>query len=98
MKFSIEDFFSKCKQIRWKLRTWSHLLKKSLMANFIFCAMPKRLVRGKKYDHYILTACLFILLFIKCGHQDAKKKKCCHKVKFDENFLEGWKPCPRPQN
>ena len=33
MKFSIEDFFSKRDQIRWKLRIWSHLLKKSLMEN-----------------------------------------------------------------
>ena len=39
MKFSIEDFFSKCDQIRRKLRIWSHLLKKSLMENFIFCAV-----------------------------------------------------------
>ena len=36
MKFSIKDFFSKCDQIRRKLRIWSHLLKKSLMQNFIF--------------------------------------------------------------
>ena len=28
-KFSIKDFFSKCDQIRRKLRIWSHLLKKS---------------------------------------------------------------------
>ena len=39
MKFSIKDIFSKCDQIRWKLRIWSHLLKKSLMENFIFCAV-----------------------------------------------------------
>ena len=39
MKFSIKDFFSKCDQIRRKLRIWSHILKKSLMANFIFCAV-----------------------------------------------------------
>ena len=32
MKFSIEDFFSKFDQV------WSHLLKKSLMENFTFCA------------------------------------------------------------
>ena len=38
MKFSIKDFFSKCDQIRSFLRTCSHLLKKSLMENFIFCA------------------------------------------------------------
>ena len=36
MKFSIKDFFSKCDQIRRKPRIWSHLLKKSLMENFIF--------------------------------------------------------------
>ena len=39
MKFSIKDFFSKCNQIRRKLRIWFHLLKKSLMENFIFCAV-----------------------------------------------------------
>ena len=38
-KFSIKDFFSKCDQIRSFLRIWSHLLKKSLMENFIFCAV-----------------------------------------------------------
>ena len=39
MKISIKDFFSKCNQIRRKQRIWSHLLKKSLMQNFIFCAV-----------------------------------------------------------
>ena len=39
MKFSIKDFFSKCDQIRRKLWIWSHLPKKSLMENFIFCAV-----------------------------------------------------------
>ena len=39
MKFSIKDFFSKCDQIRRKLRIWSHLLDKFLMGNFIFCAV-----------------------------------------------------------
>ena len=34
MKFSIKDFFSPCKQ----LRICSHLLKKYLIKNFIFCA------------------------------------------------------------
>ena len=38
MKFPIKDFFSKCDQIGKKLRIWSHLLKKSLIENFIFCA------------------------------------------------------------
>ena len=39
MKFSIKYFFSKCDQICRKLWVWSHLLKKSLMENFIFCAI-----------------------------------------------------------
>ena len=33
MKFFNKDFFSKCDQI------WSYSLKKSLMENFIFCAV-----------------------------------------------------------
>ena len=39
MKIFIKDFFSKCDQISRKLRIWSHLLKKSLVENFIFCAV-----------------------------------------------------------
>ena len=39
VKFSIKDFFSECDQNRSFLWIWSHLLKKSLMENFIFCAV-----------------------------------------------------------
>ena len=39
MKFSFKDFFSKRDQIRSFLRIWSHLLKKSLIENFILCAV-----------------------------------------------------------
>ena len=39
MKFFIKDFFSKCDQIRRKLWIWSHIIKKSLMEDFIFCAV-----------------------------------------------------------
>ena len=39
MKFSVKDLFSKCDQIRKKLRIWSHLLKKALMKQFIFCSV-----------------------------------------------------------
>ena len=41
IKFSIQDFVSKCDQIRRNLRVWSHLLKKSLMENSIFCAVEQ---------------------------------------------------------
>ena len=39
LQLSNEDFFSKCNQIHNFLRIWSHLLKKSFMENFIFCAV-----------------------------------------------------------
>ena len=39
MKLFIKDFFSKRDQIRSFLRIWSHLLKKSLIENFILCAV-----------------------------------------------------------
>ena len=34
VKFFIKDIFSKCDQIRRKLRIWSHLLEKYLAENF----------------------------------------------------------------
>ena len=46
MKFSIKDFFSKCDKIHKKLWIWSHLLKKSLMKNFIFSAVLTSLIFG----------------------------------------------------
>ena len=44
MNFSIKDFFSKCDQIRRKLRIWSHLLKNFLVENFIFCAVKDKMI------------------------------------------------------
>ena len=52
MKFSIKDFFSKCDQIRRRLLIWSHLLKKSLMVNFIFCAV-KYVWHFRNTDNYV---------------------------------------------
>ena len=66
MKFYIKNFFSKCDQTRRKLRIWSYLLKKSLMKNFIFCAvtiiflfMPKNV---PSITSYFLHDC-FIFFF-----------------------------------
>ena len=39
MRFSVKDFFSKCDQICSFLLIWPHLLNKSLLENFIFCAV-----------------------------------------------------------
>ena len=47
MKFFFKDFYSNCDQIRRKLRIWSLLLKKSLMENFIICAV----LLFEKIDH-----------------------------------------------
>ena len=51
MKFSIKDFFSKYDQIRRKIWIWSHLLRKSFMENFIFCAV------------YDVLSCFQILIY-----------------------------------
>ena len=48
VKFSIKDFFSKCDQIRRKLRLWSRLLKKSLMEDFIFVQCVPSIPRTHK--------------------------------------------------
>ena len=51
MKFSTKDFFSKCDQIRSFLRIWSHLLKKSLMKNFIFFAVENAMELWQSTDN-----------------------------------------------
>ena len=53
MKFSIKDFFSKRDQIRSFLRIWPHSLNKSLIQNFIFCAVEAyRSQMGQAYLHH----------------------------------------------
>ena len=65
MKFSIKDFFSKCEQIRSFLRNNSHLLKKSLLANFIFCAVlvtfNKEILSEK--THFLCSVRMLLFLF-----------------------------------
>ena len=67
MKFSIKDLFSKRDQIRSYLRIWSRLLKKSLMENFILCAVSVMLLslRGKSVFH-ISDAMPFCILNVSC--------------------------------
>ena len=48
--FFIKDFFSKYDQIRSFLRIWSHLLKKSLIENFIFVECQFNLKTGNKSE------------------------------------------------
>ena len=55
LKFSIKYFFSKYDQILSLLRIWSHLLMKSLMENFGFCA-------GDASDANDVVLCLYCQL------------------------------------
>ena len=57
MKFPIKDFFSKCGQIRRKLRIWSHLLKKPPTENFICCVVS--LAGMPSYFHFSLMLEIF---------------------------------------
>ena len=65
MNFSINDFFSKCDQISRNLRIWSHLLKKSLMENFIFCIVLGTLLFFRLYLHF--NSCLKMKAGNYCG-------------------------------
>ena len=86
-KFSIKNFFSKCDQIRWKVRIWSHLLKKSLMENFIFCT-----VKYENYEDFRVpltrkskkTACVHFLL---CAYN-------MHPQKLDKRSNFSYAPPP----
>ena len=84
MKFSIKYFSSKCDQIRRKLGIWSHLLKKSLMENFIFCAvrfskdilLPKiSLLHPRPFKSDLLLA-QFLTIFNKFLLQHLWNHKC----------------------
>ena len=59
IKFSIRYFFSKCEQIRSFLRIWSHLLKKSLMENFIFLCSVNFIYTMYLTDIFIKAVLLF---------------------------------------
>ena len=60
MKFSIKDLFRKLDQICRKLRIWSHLLKKSIMENFIFCAVKVIFKQKAKHNNYWIFLILFV--------------------------------------
>ena len=71
INFSTKDFFSKCDQIRSFLRIWSHLLKKSLLENFIFCAVNSTLfVKKTIFNFYDLK----------------KKKKIKHDLLIENHW------------
>ena len=73
MEFSIKDFFSKCDQIRSCLRIWSHLLKNSLIENFIFCTVGKD--AAVEYIADIRFLAIFVNLAVSYHFQKGKQTK-----------------------
>ena len=78
-KFSIKDFSSKYDHMYCSLRIWSHLLEKSLMGNFIFCAVLIVASIQTISKVYEWTGCLFSQAskyhFSFTIHQLSKAKK-----------------------
>ena len=58
IKFYIKDIFSKFAQIHSFLCIWSHLLKKSLMENSVFCAVHS----GSDVSAILINLFLFLSL------------------------------------
>ena len=81
MKFSIKNFFSKCNQIRSFLRIWSHLLKKCLMENFIFCAVKYK-DRTQTKLNVMFNVKILPQQLIERSQKKISRKKCW------ESFLD----------
>ena len=65
MKFFIKDFFSKCNQSCRKLQIWSHLLEKSLMEDFIFCAVFQGTINIERKTIFSFSKCPENMVFPK---------------------------------
>ena len=74
MKFFVKDFFGKCDQIRSFLRICSHLLKKSLMENFIFLCSVSHNTSSSSFLNFFKRKFFFYNLFpfLFFPHQDAR--------------------------
>ena len=86
MKFSVKDFFSKCDQISRKLWIWSHLLKKSLMENFIFlCSVRLSKIQGEIFSQNI-NKILNFLSYIASLPQWRNRRRKSNYFKFRDVF------------
>ena len=85
MRFSIKNFFSKCDQIRSFLWIWSHLLKKSLMGNFIFFVQH---YTHSKWSHIIVLKVKRSLKYQLCQQNkfsNTKSIKIEHSGKYESS-------------
>ena len=81
MKFSIKDFFSNCDQIHSFLRIWSHLLKKSIIENFIFWAVK---VVWHRWRLWSSSSSVLLLYIILSSYHSLQYTRIF--VLFDSNF------------
>ena len=93
MTFSIKDFFSKCDRICSFLQIWSCLLKKSLIENFIFCAVFLSLLLESSTFRNIRNFFRVFFLFFEFGGSLLKsfilKVRKFHSQIYKKNlFLE----------
>ena len=80
-KFLLKGFFRKCDQICSFLRIWSHLLKKSLMEKFIFCALLVLLFYG-----WLWMDGSEVYLHFK--HQPCKMVKYIQTIRRQQNVFD----------
>ena len=87
-KFSIKDF-CKYDQIRNILQTWSHLLKKSLMENFILYSVRNFQNYFKKERFYQLIIWFYITVatVFHCTKMEFSIKNFCSKRDQTRSFL-----------
>ena len=86
MKFSVKDFFSKCDQVSRKQRIWSHLLKKSLMENFIFsCSVRLSKIQGEFFSQNV-NKILNFLSYIASLPQWRNRRRKSNYFKFRDVF------------
>ena len=87
MKFSMKAFFNKCDQIRRKLRIWLHLLKKSCMENFIFCAVSKfHYVRKCQLKGYTRASSPANIYLVKVNNRKTRKRASQLWMKKGQKF------------
>ena len=87
--FSIIDFFSKCDQIRRKLRIWSHQLKKFVMENFIFCTVEVQ--TGQIFDRFFQwrqVSGYFVSKFLLCFYWPIQCRSSHRRCSVKKVFLE----------
>ena len=104
--FFIKDFFNKCDQIRSKLPIWSHLPKKSLMENFIFCTVYQSdynvLFRGDKIWHWLNKIWINSNVTLSYIRNLSRRisidiMNCLHEIKLNSN-VNNWCFIPRKNN